>query len=74
MTGCDEQIKPPPSRLQFRPHNLLFPTVLEQILNFGTNWIPKIYLIVRIGQTEYQVITRSKKTIWVVFEYLKLFE
>ena len=50
------------------------PKVLEQIVNFGTNRIPNTYSIVRIGRTEYRVITRSKKTIRVVFEYLKLFE
>ena len=48
--------------------------VLERIVNFGTNQIPNTYLIVRIERTEYRVITRSKKTIRVVFEYLKLFE
>ena len=36
-------------------------TVLEQIVNFGMNWILNTYLIVRIEQTEYRVITRSKK-------------
>ena len=49
-------------------------TVLERIVNFGTNRIPNTYLKVRIEQTEYRVITRSQKTIQVVFEYLKLFE
>ena len=49
-------------------------TVLERIENFGTNRIPNTYLIVRIERTEYRVITCLKKTIRVVFEYLKLFE
>ena len=42
-------------------------TVLERIVNFGTNRILNPYSIVRIGRTEYRVITRSKKTIQVVF-------
>ena len=49
-------------------------SVLERIVNFGTNRIPNTYSIVRIERTEYQVITCSQKTIRVVFEYLKLFE
>ena len=49
-------------------------SVLERIVNFGTNRIPNTYSIVRIERTEYRVITRLKKTIRVVFEYLKLFE
>ena len=51
-----------------------FASVLERIVNFGTNQIPNTYSIVRTKRTKYQVITRSQKTIWVVFEYLKLFE
>jgi len=47
-------------------------SVLERIVNFGTNRIPNTYSKVRIERTEYRVITRSKKTIRVVFEYLKL--
>ena len=51
-----------------------YAAVLERIVNFGTNRIPNTYSIVRIERTKYRVITRSKKTIRVVFEYLKLFE
>ena len=40
---------------------VLSDAVLQRIVNFGTNRIPNIYSIVRIGRTEYQVITRSKK-------------
>ena len=53
---------------------MLFKTVLERIVNFGTNRIPNTYSIVRIEQIEYRVITRSQKTIRIVFENLKLFE
>ena len=38
-------------------------SVLERIVNFGTNRIPNTYSIVRIERTKYRVITRSKSSI-----------
>ena len=46
----------------------------ERIPNFRTNRVPNMYSKIKSVRIEYRVITRSGKTIRIVFEYQKLLE